>query len=126
MGKRIAVRYMVLPGIKKGVSGFYEYAGDSNCVKPNKPYESGVCHTIGDELDMLALLVGFQTREDFVKEHRGGSWLNAYGEKLSEHVKAALETKGLGWMINDELVHFYSPPGEFVLWPKNKNQTKLS
>ncbi|WP_416145256.1 hypothetical protein [Planococcus koreensis] len=119
MGKRIAVRYMVLPGIKKGVSGFYANPKDTNCVKPNKPYEDGVCHTIGDELDMLALLVGFKTREEFAKEHGGKSWLNAYGTKLSEHVKDALETKGVGWMVNDELVHFYSPPGEFVLWPNS-------
>lgn len=66
MGKRIAVRYMVLQGIEKGVSGFYEYADDSECVKPNKLYgENGVCHTKGDELDMLALLVSFKTREEF-------------------------------------------------------------
>lgn len=121
MGKRIAVRYMVLQGIENGIGGFYEYANDRKCVKPNKPYgKDGVCHIIGDELDLLALQVGFKTRADFAKEHKGQSWLNAYGEKLSVYVKSALETKGIGWMVNDELVHFYSPPGEFVLWPKKK------
>lgn len=120
MTKRIAVRYMVLPGIERGISGFYEYPTDQNCVEPNKPYENGVCHTIGDELDMLAILVGFKPRSKFAKEH-GNNNLNAYGEKLSAYVKEALETNGLGWMINGELVHFYSPPGEFVLWPKSKH-----
>ncbi|RNF39606.1 hypothetical protein [Planococcus salinus] len=47
MGKRIAVRYMVLQGIENGIGGFYEYADDSRCVKPNKPYgKDGVCHTL--------------------------------------------------------------------------------
>lgn len=121
MGKRVAVRYMVLPGIMDGISGFYETADDKRCVTPNKPYKSGVCHTIGDELNMLALLVGFQTRADFAKGHPSKSWANDYGTKLSEHVKEILETKGLGWKVDDELVHFYSPPGEFVLWPQNKS-----
>lgn len=118
MVKEIAVRYMVLPGIKKGVSGFYEHEGDSNCVKPNKRYEDGVCHTIGDELDALALMVGFKSRAEFAKEHNNKSWLNAYGRELSKYVKESLETTGIGWEVDGESVHFYSPPGEFVLWPK--------
>lgn len=68
---------------------------------------------------MLAILVGFKPRSKFTKEH-GNTNLNAYGEKLSAYVKETLETNGLGWMINGEIVHFYSPPGEFVQWPKSK------
>ncbi|MDN7241688.1 hypothetical protein QWY14_07775 [Planococcus sp. N028] len=122
MGKRIAVRYMVFQGTKNGISGFKEYRNDSNCVEPNKPYKNGVCHTIGDELDMLAMVAGFKTRDQFAKEHGGKSWLDDYSENLSRHMKEVLETTGVGWMVNEELVHFYSPPGEFVMWQKKKNK----
>lgn len=121
MSKRIAVRYMVMQGIENGISGFYRHQDDPRCAEPNKPYENGVCHTVGDELDMLALMAGFKTRDEFAREHGGKYWLNDYGKALSRHVKEVLETKGLGWMVDGELVHFYSPPGEFVLWPKSQN-----
>lgn len=35
MAKHIAVRYMALPAIEKGISGFYEYPADKNCVDPS-------------------------------------------------------------------------------------------
>lgn len=131
MGKRVAVRYMVMQGIKAGISGFYEDAYNSkHCAEPNKPYDdtgkNNFCHTIGDELDELAQLVGFKKRDDFAKDRGNSAWLNDYGEQLSEHVKEVLETTGLDWIVNGEQVHFYSPPGEFVLWPKSKYQTELS
>ncbi|MDN3450068.1 hypothetical protein QMA09_07685 [Planococcus sp. APC 3906] len=67
MGKRIAVRYMVLPGIKKGVSGFYANPKDTNCVEPNKPYEDSVCHTIGDEVGYAGVAGWIQDKRRICK-----------------------------------------------------------
>lgn len=130
MVKEIAVRYMVLQGIEDGISGFYEKTKDKNCVKPNKPYKCGACHTKGDEMDKLALVVGFKTREEFAKEfakeYKNDNWPNAYGRELSKYVKDTLETKGIDWEVNGESVRFYSPPNEFVLWPKpNERASKI-
>ncbi|WP_456272422.1 hypothetical protein [Bacillus sp. AK031] len=114
------VRYMSLPDIEDGVSGFYGNYKDKRCIEPSKPYPNGKCHTTGDELDELARKVGFWTREEYAekrKKPRYSSWKNSYGHDLSSAVKEALESNGIVWNIDGQEVLFQCPKGEFIRWP---------
>lgn len=121
--KEVAVRYISLPSIERGIAGFYAHYKDKGCVQPNKAYANGRCHTIGDEMDVLAKKVGFITRLEYKatsKRWKMSSWKNAYGSALSQAVGEALQNKGVILNINDEKVLFWCPKGEFVEWPGAK------
>ncbi|AZB44657.1 hypothetical protein CEF21_21500 [Bacillus sp. FJAT-42376] len=121
--KEITVRYMVFPDIEDGVSGFYANGQDSGCVEPTKPYSSGVCHTLGHELDEIALKAGFQTREEFAADRESNghkNWKNAYGKELSSAVGKMLEIKGIEWEIDGEKLLFQCAKGEFTVWPRGR------
>ncbi|WP_163151627.1 hypothetical protein [Anoxybacillus sp. MB8] len=125
----VIVRYLAFPSVTNGISVFYEHDGDSRCAQPSKRYKHGWCHTEGEELDELALKVGFMTREQFAQERkRQGktSWKNAYAEQLSIFVGQALEQEGIIWDVNGVRVLFICPRGEFIPWfttKKEKNHT---
>ncbi len=68
--KTVIVRYLSFSSVSNGVSGFYGYDHDQRCTQPGKRYKHGWCHTEGEELDELALRVGFMTREQFAQERR--------------------------------------------------------
>lgn len=120
--RKVVVRYMIFPSIEQGVSGFYEHENDKRCIDPSKPYKSGVCHTVGEELDELAGKVGFITREEFASEFNSQYWKNAYGQELSTFVGKALESKGIVMNINGEDVLFQCPENEFVTWQVRKHK----
>jgi hypothetical protein len=122
--KEVKVRYLCLPDIEDGVSGFYEYHTDKKCTEPSKSYSSGRCHTTEEELDELAVKVGFLTRDAYVAERKKNkfkSWKNAYGTELSVAVGNALETNGVVWKVNESNILFQCPKGEFIPWPANKH-----
>ncbi|WP_277586510.1 hypothetical protein [Psychrobacillus antarcticus] len=118
--KEVQVRYIGFPDIEDGVSGFYEYYGDKRCAEPSKSYISGLCHTNNEELDELALQVGFKTRKEFLQERKTRSWKNAYAIELAPIVGKALENEGIILNINGVNVVFRCPKNEFVTWPGNK------
>ena len=120
--RKVLVRYMSFPDIEGGVSSFYEHENDKRCAEPSKPYTSGICHTVGEELDELALKVGFKTRKDFSQEYNNKSWKNKYGEELSVYVGNELESAGIVVRINGEDVLFQCPENEFVTWPRSKHK----
>jgi hypothetical protein len=96
--REVIVRYLSLPDIEDGVSSFYEQYSDKRCIEPSKSYISGRCHTTDDELDELALTVGFMTRKDYATERKRNkhtSWKNTYGSELSMAVGKALEKEGI-------------------------------
>lgn len=121
--KEILVRYMFFPDIENGVSGFYEFFGDKSCVEPSKPYKSGQCHIVGEELDDLSIKVGFMTRKDFAKSLNNKSWKNAFGRELSQFVGKKLEDEGIKLNINGAEVQFSCPKNEFVTWPGNQHKS---
>jgi len=119
--KEVLVRYIGFPNIEGGVSGFYECYGDKRCAQPSKPYSSGQCHINGEELDELALKVGFKTRRDFAQERKNKSWKNEYAIELSPIVGKKLESEGVILEINGEDVLFRCPQNEFITWPGSKH-----
>ncbi|WP_338778784.1 hypothetical protein [Metabacillus sp. FJAT-52054] len=95
-------------------------------MEPTKPYSSGVCHTIGHELDEIALKAGFQTREEFAADRESNGdkyWKKSYGKELSAAVGKRLESKGIEWEIDGEKLLFRCLKGEFVPWPRKRNNT---
>lgn len=118
--KEVIVRYIGFPDIEDGVSGFYEYYGVKRCAEPSKSYISGLCHTINEELDELAVQVGFKTRKEFSQEHKNRSWKNAYAIELAPVVGKALEKEGIVLNIDGDKILFRCPKNEFVTWPGNK------
>lgn len=121
--KMVTVRYLSFPSVTDGISAFYEYVHDQRCAQPSKRYEHGWCHTEGEELDELALKVGFMTREKFAWErrrHGKTSWKNAYATELSVVVGKVLEQEGIFLNVNGVDVVFHCPRGEFVTWPAKK------
>jgi hypothetical protein len=122
--KEVFVRYLSLPDIENGVASFYENYTDKKCIEPSKPYISGRCHTTGNEIDELAMKVGFMTRAEFAaeqKKNKKSSWKNSYGTALSLEVGKALESEGITLIINGELIKFRCPKVEFVGWPWKKH-----
>lgn len=125
--KMVTVRYLSFPSVTHGISAFYEYVHDQRCAQPSKRYERGWCHTEGEELDELALKVGFMTREKFAKERRRQgktSWKNAYATELSVVVGKVLEQRGIFWNVNGVEVLFCCPEGEFVTWFTKKGENR--
>ncbi|MEH7125860.1 MULTISPECIES: hypothetical protein [unclassified Bacillus (in: firmicutes)] len=116
----VLVKYISFPDIEDGVSSFYHYSTDKGCSEPNKPYTSGYCHTIAEELDELAVKVGFTTRSEFAAELQTKYWKNAYGKELSQYVGKALESTGITLNINGTDIIFKCPENEFVLWPAKR------
>ncbi|RFU61113.1 hypothetical protein [Peribacillus glennii] len=118
--EEVLVRYMSFPDIEDGVTSFYHFATDKRCAEPSKRYTSSTCHTLGDELDELALKVGFKKREAFAKERKKRSWKNSYAKELSAIVGSVLETQGIVWHVDGKDILFRCPKDEFISWPKNK------
>lgn len=121
--REVVLRYLILPDIEDGVSGFYEHYDDKRCVEPSKPYINGRCHTIGPEMDDLAEKVGFMKREDYAqirKMQKYTSWKNAYGSELSLVVGKILKADRIVLNVKGENVLFCCPRGEFVGWPWRK------
>ncbi|TSI05112.1 hypothetical protein [Lysinibacillus sp. BW-2-10] len=119
--KEVFVEYMALPAIKDGVASFYSSFEDNKCVEPAKDYVSGRCHTVGEELDELAISVGFMTLQQFQEIH-GVNSLNTYGYQLSIAVGRALLGKGIVLNIDGEDVLFRCNQNKFYLWPKSKRE----
>ena len=59
-----------MPDIEDGVASFYENYTDKRCIEPSKPYITGRCHTTGNEMDELAIRVGFKTCAEFAAERK--------------------------------------------------------
>lgn len=121
--QKVIVRYLSLPDIENGVSGFYEYYHYNRCTEPSEPYKNGRCHTTGADIDGLAKKAGFVTRKEYAAERKRQkytSWKNAYGSKLSLAVGETLEKDGIVWNINGNDILFRCPKGEYVGWPWKK------
>ncbi|WP_114571700.1 hypothetical protein [Exiguobacterium flavidum] len=111
--KQIDVCSVKFPSIEGGIASFYRKADDASCAEPSRPSDHGCCHLVGEELDELAVKLGFLTRDAYAKWF-GPGWEGYYGQELSRKIGQTLETFGIVLEIKGEAVQFVCSPGEFV------------
>jgi len=110
--RQVDVRCVRFPSIAEGIVSFYHETDDVSCAEPNRPSDHGCCHLAGEELDELAVKLGFLTRDAYAKWF-GHGWESYYGQELSPKIGQALETFGIVLDIKGEAVQFICSPGEF-------------